>query len=285
MASRGRVALLPHPHLPAAQALARALVDVVRAAGFEPVLSDMWDERTLERDGCGCELVVTLGGDGANLRVARATLVGEPGARRTPPILAIDFGTLGFLTEVPPQSAVESLAALLAGGEHWIEERRLLRAELERDGEIIASLEALNDVVLARGDGTHAVRLRLEVDGAECVTYSADALIVASPTGSTAYTLAAGGMILPPEMDAMIAMPVAPHLAVTRGLVLPGASRVTMIGTSYHPKVMTVDGQINLDYENGDRVFVSQSDSVARFVRLGPRDYFYRTLQQKLRRR
>ena len=285
MASRGRVALLPHPHLPAAQALARALVDTVRAANFEPVLSDMWDERTLERDGCGCELVVTLGGDGANLRVARATLDGELGARRTPPILAIDFGTLGFLTEIPPSEAVEALAALLAGGEHWIEERRLLRADLERDGQTIAALEALNDIVLARGDGTHSVRLRLEVDGAECASYSADALVVASPTGSTAYALAAGGMILPPEMEAMLAIPVAPHLTLTRGFVLPGASRVTLTGASHHPKVVTVDGQINLDYENGDRLHITQSDSVARFVRLGPRDYFFRTLQQKLRRR
>lgn len=278
-----RVALLPHPNIPASQALARDLVAVVEAAGCEAWLVEDWDK--LATEGCACQLLVTLGGDGSILRAARATLAGPAGGpRRTPPILSIDFGTLGFLNELPPASAAEGLSALLRGGEHWIETRRMLRAELQRGDEVITEVIALNDVVLARGDGPNAIRLRLQVDGVECARYTADALIVATPTGSTAYALGAGGPIIAPEMQAMLAIPVAPHLAVERGFLFPGHCRLTLTGESSRLKVVTIDGQIILPYETGDLLHVTQSDSVAQFVRLGPKDYFFRTLQEKLRR-
>lgn len=282
-----RVGLLYHPLVEASQALARRLVPVVEAHGGEPWIESAWARDEIFQQASACELLVVLGGDGTILRVARASLVreiGDDGHRATPSLLTVDFGTLGFLAELAPERAEEGLHRVLHERAYWHEERRLLRAQLEREGEIVSTHEALNDVVLARGDGPHAIRIVLSVDGAETARYTADGLIIASPTGSTAYALGAGGPIMAPGLDGILAIPVAPHLALVRGFVVPGRSRLTVQGYSRRSTVVTIDGQINLEYEEGDRLHVTQSDAVARFVRLGSPNYFYATLQEKLRR-
>jgi NAD+ kinase len=149
---------------------------------------------------------------------------------------------------------------------------------------VVEEQDGLNDVVLARADGPHAIRLTLFIDGTETARYTADALIVASPTGSTAYALGAGGPIMGPEVKGMLVIPVAPHLAVARGFVVPATSTVTLQASVWKQTIVTIDGQINISYGEGDLVTVTQSDAVARFVRIGPRNYFYATLQEKLRR-
>jgi NAD+ kinase len=200
-----------------------------------------------------------------------------------PPLLAIDFGTVGFLTELAPGDAQAGVRKALAG-QFWNEERHLLRAELVRDGEPVLEMLALNEVVLARGDGPHAIRLLLSIDGAETARYTADGLVVASPTGSTAYALAAGGPIIHPTMNVMLAIPVAPHLSVARGFVVPAESRVSLTATAYRSTVITLDGQVTIPYESGDILNVTTSPKTVHFARLGPRNYFYTTLQERLRR-
>lgn len=283
-----RVGLLYHPRVEASQRLAHQLAEVIQSHQCEMWMESAWASEEIFAHADDCELLVILGGDGSILRVARASLVrqgrklGDVG-RATPPLLTVDFGTLGFLTELRPDDAMRGLQQVL-DGDFWLEERRLLRATLVRDGQTVAEQEALNDVVLARGDGPHAIRIALSIDDAATAHYTADAMIVASPTGSTAYALGAGGPIMAPGVDGLLVMPVAPHLALARGFVVPSSSRVTLQASARRVTVVTLDGQTTLTYEEGDVLHITQSDAVARFVRMGPKNYFYATLQQKLRK-
>ena len=211
MSAYRTVGLLYHPMVASAKQLAERLCNVVEAAQCTFWLESAWATDTLAARQALPDLLVVLGGDGTILRVARATLrAGENGALHTPPLLTVDFGTLGFLAELEPEEAVDGLAAVLNGVESWLEERHLLRATLHHNGEVIAEERALNDVVLARGDGPHALRLALHVDGVLVERYTADGIIVASPTGSTAYAQGAGGPIVSPDVDGMVVAPVAP---------------------------------------------------------------------------
>lgn len=281
--SKKRVALLYHPLVDESQTLARELVAIVEACGYEAWIESAWAKEEVVSQVNSCGLLVTLGGDGTILHIARTALESDSTLQHTPPLLTIDFGTLGFLTELSPNEAHEGLRRVLTGN-FWLEERSLLQATLVRDGQVIEQRLALNDVVLARGDGPHAIRLTLFIDDAETTHYTADAMIVSSPTGSTAYALAAGGPILGPDMAGMLAVPVAPHLALARSFVVPPTSRITLKASAYKNTVVTLDGQTTLTYETNDLLHVEQSNSVACFVRLGPRNYFYATLQEKLKR-
>lgn len=266
--------------------MAHELVRVVEERGGEAWLMSAWEREEIVAQANEYSLLVTLGGDGTILRVARASLENATGCEarlQTPPLLTVDFGTLGFLAELSPAQAVEGLRRVLAG-DFWIESRGLLHATLTRGDEIMAERIALNDVVLARGDGPHAIRLTLFIDDAETAHYTADGMIVASPTGSTAYAMAAGGPIMGPDTAGMLAVPVAPHLAAARSFVVSPTSRITLKATAYKTTVVTLDGQITIPYEANDLLHVTQSQAVARFVRIGPRNYFYATLQGKLRR-
>lgn len=287
MSQSGRqVGLLYHPLVERSQRLAQALVPVVEACGGRAWVESAWAREDIVARLKGCELLVSMGGDGTILRIARAALGVEPEAQEgeTPPILTINFGRLGFLAEVEPEGAAAALTRTLAG-EYWIEPRYLLKAEVERAGEIRHRHLALNDVVLARADGPHALRLTVAVDGDDSLDYTADGIIVATPTGSTAYALGAGGPIMAPGVRALVVVPVAPHLTVARALVLPAESRVTLRATTRRQAVVAIDGQRDLPYETDDLVHVTHSRAMARFVRLGPRSYFYATLQDRLRER
>jgi NAD+ kinase len=273
--------LLYNPRIPASETLAHTLAPLAEAANH-PVIVGVSDRTELllaQQDSAA--LLVTLGGDGTILKVARAAANHFAGG--TPPLLSIDFGTVGFLTELPPAQAEEGLKRVLAG-DFWLEDRHFLRAYLSRNGEMVTDKLALNDVVLARGDGPHAIRLILSIDGAETARFTADGMIVASPTGSTAYALAAGGPIIHPTMNVMLAIPVAPHLAVARGFVVPADGTITLTASAFRTTVVTLDGQVTIPYATGDVLTVTTSPHTARFVRLGAPNYFYTTLQERLRR-
>lgn len=272
------VALLYNPRVADAEALATTLAPIVESMGHTVHLTSAFTVEELLESGTPLQCVVTFGGDGTILRVARA--IGTLCNGRIP-LLGVDFGTLGFLAELNPAEAEAGIRRALAG-DCWLEERRFLRAELVRGEQVVESRLALNDVVLARGDGPHAIRLTLTIDGAETARYTADGIIVASPTGSTAYALAAGGPIVAPTMDVLLAMPVAPHLAISRGFVLPHSSVITLTASAFRTTVVTLDGQDTLIYEPGDAVRVTSGPTVARFMRLGPPNYFYTTLQDRL---
>ena len=221
------------------------------------------------------DLLVTLGGNGSILKAARLA------ASHHVLILGINLGRVGFLSEAETGQWRDVLSRAL-DGDYWVEERMMLSVAAWHGPEMMTEAQALNDVVVGRHDWGRAVHLRAEVDGGELATYVADGLIVATPTGSTAYALAAGGPILPPQLRNILLVPVAPHLSMDRPIVLAeGVTvRITVIGR--RPAILTVDGQVAADLENHDAVRVEASPHVARFARVRERTYFYKTLVSRL---
>ena len=221
------------------------------------------------------DLLVTLGGDGSLLRVARAA------APYGTPILGVNLGRVGFLTEADPGTWRDVLSRALVG-DYWLEERMMLRAVAYRGGDVLGQAEALNDVVVGRGARACVVHLHTEVDGGDLATYVADGLIVATPTGSTAYALAAGGPVLPPQLRNILLVPVAPHLSMARPIVLSEGVTVRISVTGGRPAVLTVDGEVQAELESEDEVAVEASPHAARFARVQERTYFYKTLVARL---
>ena len=221
------------------------------------------------------DLLVTLGGDGSILRAARTA------APHGAPILGVNLGRVGFLTEAEPETWRDVLSRALVD-DYWIEERMMLRVAAYRSGETLGQAEALNDVVVGRGAQARVVHLHAEVDGGHLATYVADGLIVATPTGSTAYALAAGGPVLPPQLRNILLVPVAPHLSMERPIVLSEGVTVRITVTAGRPAVLTVDGEIQAELESEDEVIVEASPHVARFARVQEKTYFYKTLVERL---
>ena len=270
-----RIGLLHHPKIPESLDLAGEMADQLRAWGASPWMGSAWDEEVVGQHIADLDLVITLGGDGTILRAARMA------ARHSVPILGLNLGRLGFLAEMEPGDWREKLRRVLAG-EYWLEERIMLRAELWRGQNALGDFEALNDVVIGRASFARVVRLATYIDGSYLTTYVADGLIVATPTGSTAYALSAGGPILPPELRNILIIPVAPYLSLDRAIVLSEGAKVEIRVSTDHRAILTVDGQIHMELEDGDRVAVGASPHTCRFVRLQDRAYFYRNLMKRL---
>jgi NAD+ kinase len=221
------------------------------------------------------DLVVALGGDGWMLRAGRLT------AKAGVPVLGVNLGRLGFLAEVQPAEWRTVFERVLSG-DFWIEQRMLLQAELWRSDRQLLNFEVLNEVVVSRGASVRAVRLETHIDGGVLTTYVADGLIIATPTGSTAYALAVGGPILPPELKNILLLPVAPHLSMDRAIVLARGTTVTVIVHMEHDAVLSGDGAIEQTLVDGDRVVVEASPHLAHFVRVQEPSYFYRTLMERM---
>jgi NAD+ kinase len=251
------------------------MLEFLEGWGVSAWIGSAWDEAAVAGQAQDLDLLVTLGGDGSMLRAAR--MGGEYGI----PILGINLGRLGFLAEVQPSEWPARLGQVLSG-DYWIEERMMLHAEYWRNQERLGSYEALNDVVVSRGSLARVVHLSTYIDGGYLTTYVADGLIASTATGSTAYALAAGGPIMPPELKNMLLIPLAPHLSLERAIVLPKGSTVRVRVSTDHSAILTVDGQFQLELVDGDWVQVVASPRVGRFVRLQDRSYFYRTLMQRL---
>ena len=196
------------------------------------------------------------------------------------PILGINMGRLGFLIQVE-RGEWRAMLDRMFQGDGWVEERMMLRAEHLRAGTPQGDMQALNEVVVGRGVALRPVRLEAVVDGRPLTTFVCDGLIASTPTGSTAYALAAGGPILPPDLHNMLLVPIAPHLSVDRTVVLPEGAIVSIIVRSENA-VLSVDGQTPISLEDGDRVDVRAAEYVAKFVRFGDPGYFYRNLNAHL---
>jgi NAD+ kinase len=197
------------------------------------------------------------------------------------PVIGINMGRLGFLTELEPDEWTRALPRLVEG-DYWLEERMMLYAEYHRGEKRRGQYVALNDVVVSRGSLARIVRLQTHIDGSELTTYAADGLIVSTATGSTAYALAAGGPILPPELRNFLLIPIAAHLSMNRAIVLGQSDTVEIQVQTDHQAVLTVDGQFEYVLLDGDWVTVQASPHASRFVRLQDRTYFYRTLMDRL---
>jgi NAD+ kinase len=268
--------LLHHPKLPHSLTLAQQWARELEQLGAHSTLVSAWDENGVRRAAPDATLAITLGGDGTILRAARAC------AFAALPILAINLGRVGFLSEMPPE---QFDARAVAEGAYWIEERAMLHTVWSREGKSRGQAEALNDVVVGRGKLARVIRLATYIDGDYLKTFTADGAIVATATGSTAYVFATGGPILAPEVKTLVLVPIAPYLSQLKSLVLPDGSRVLFRLETDHDAILTVDGQIDVELQDGDEVLVQASQHLARFARFQARTYFYSTLVDRLRER
>lgn len=270
------------PHLIDIEAwLAARAIDPVFETATAALMPAAPSRRVLEKATlvANVDLVVVLGGDGTLLSVADAIGVAGSGI----PMLGVNFGSLGFLTEVTLPELYPSLDAALGGGAR-IEERMMLESTTIRGGAPFATHLALNDVVVTKGAHSRMIDLSVYV-GDEFVTrVKADGLIVATPTGSTAYNLAAGGPIVQPNMDALLLTPIAPHTLTNRPIVIPAASpvRVQPLMEDRAEVFVTFDGQAGFQLQAGDDIRVCRADRTLRLIRPSTRSYF-ETLRQKLK--
>ena len=266
-----KYAITGHPNLPEAIAEAGLVADYLRDQGFEADQGSLNDEvirnKIFEKE---YDALIAIGGDGTMLRASNICApVGIP-------VLGINKGRLGFLYQVW-EGGWKTLINMLVKGDYWIENRMMLNAELFHEGISQGSLSALNDVVVSRGYIIRPIHVEARVDGQYLTRYVCDGLIASTATGSTAYALASGGPILPPELRNILLIPIAPHLSVDRAVVLSEGTKVTIEVLSEN-SVMSVDGQHPIFLDVGDIININAGLFTAKFIRFGEKDYFYRNL-------
>jgi NAD+ kinase len=224
--------------------------------------------------GGQCDLVLVVGGDGTMLGIGRQL------ASFGVPLIGINQGRLGFITDIPLDKFRDALGPMLAG-QFEEDHRSLMQASVMRDGERVFEATAMNDVVVNRGATSGMVELRVEVDGHFVANQRADGLIVASPTGSTAYALSAGGPLLHPSNSGWVLVPIAPHTLSNRPIVLPDAAEITIELVSGRDASANFDMQSLASLLHGDRIMVKRSQHRVRF--LHPRGWtYFDTLRKKL---
>jgi NAD+ kinase len=249
--------------------------DSARAAG----LGTRWATVPRERLAEGVDVVIAFGGDGTLLDAASAVAHSAYDS----PLLGVNLGRLGFLTEVGRSEMIAALDRLIAG-QTSMETRLLLSGQVTRGARTVADRLALNDIVVTRGALARMIEIDVDVDGQFVSHVKADGLIVATATGSTAYNLSAGGPILHPAADALVLTPLAPHALTNRPLVLPAGSRILLKPLVEAPSdpVLTFDGQYGVPLESGDLVTIARAPRVLRMVRTSSRTHFD-MLREKLK--
>lgn len=275
--SWSRVAVLFHPRVEASRSMADALAAALRGQGAEATVIDAW--REVNADGWlkAVDWIVALGGDGTMLRVARMA------AAHGVPLIGVNFGRLGFLAEIDPERALSAIPRVMAG-EAVIDERVMARCTAWIGGRRVAGLDAVNDVFVGRGTMSRPVRLDTRIDGAPLARYFADGLIVATPTGSTAYSLSAGGPVVAPSIEALILTPVVSHPVPAGAIVLPETVKIEVTVHTDYDAILSLDGQHCRVLSDGDRLLIERSPLTARFLRLGPSNTFYESLMERLQR-
>jgi len=265
-----RIGILYHPLREKAQNLAEKLEELLSSQGITSWRCSAWEEEEAKTKVAGTELILSIGGDGTILRTVRIV---------TPvsvPILGVNLGRLGFITEIDGSEILSNLPDLLEG-KGWIEERAMLKAQIGDK-----SFHALNDVVL-RSIAVRLVNIEVEIDGTAITTYRADGIIMATATGSTSYSLASGGPILYPQSKEIVLQPISCHLGLSYPLVFPPQSIVDLQVARGDKVVLSIDGQVESPLPDGQSVRVKLSPHVARFLRIHEPAYFYSSLWQKLR--
>ena len=272
-----KVGIVYHPLNKGTLGLAQKVADFLGTSGVSCWLCSAWEGEQLSKQVADTELILTVGGDGTILRTAQALI------HHSIPITGINLGQLGFLTELAADEAMEKLPALLAG-EGWIDERAMLEVEIDSSqGQTDKRFFILNDVVIARGEIARIIYVEATIDNKPLTTYKADGVIAATATGSTGYALACGGPILHPQAQQFLLVPIVPHLSLNNALVLPPEAIVNLRVGAIHKAVLSVDGHISLPLAGGDSITVKHSRLKTSFLRTGPGDSFYTTLDQKLK--
>jgi NAD+ kinase len=278
-----RVGIYAKKNHPDAVGFAREVMQWLTARGVEVLLEeDLAGNLGIDRDYSDsqiperADLIVVLGGDGTLISVAR-----HVGARMTP-ILGVNLGSLGFLTEITQAETFATLERVLEGN-YQLSQRLMLDVVVRRQGEEIARYEVLNDAVINKGALARIIDMAVCVDDVYLTTFKADGLIVATPTGSTAYNLAAGGPIIDPGVGCLVISPICPHMLTNRPLIV-SSEAVIRIEVKFQDQhvVLTADGQVGRQLQGGDTVELRQSKNRTLLIKSPSKDYF-EVLRTKLR--
>jgi NAD+ kinase len=270
------IGVLYHPKVASTHTKADELGSFIKTQGVASWVCSAWDTDEACKKMKTTDLLLTVGGDGTILRAVQAVIP------QMTPITGVNQGKLGFMTELGNDEAVSKLP-LLISGQGWIDERAMLQAEVACKGKSPQVFHALNDIVMARGGIARLVKIEAGIDGQPLPTYKADAVIVATATGSTGYALAAGGPVLHPHSAEMLMIPVAPHLSPAYPLLIPEKSEITLRLNTYLESTLSIDGHINITLIEGDSITIRRSPYIARFRRLRPDGSFFSTLEEKLK--
>ena len=267
-----KIAVLARPEIPEGLDVAKQVADFLDSEGIVTAHGSLSDPSLRNAvQAQSFDLLIALGGDGTILRA------GHLCAPADVPLLGINIGHLGFLVELRREEWRDILPRLLQGDFRY-EERMMLFARCARKGEEDVLFDVINDVVVARGQYVRPIEVEAVLDGVCITNYIADGLIAATATGSTAYALAAGGPILPPELRNILLMPVAPHLSVDRAVVLSEGTSLCIRVKTKHEAVVSVDGHEPLHLVSGDSVQINANQKSLRMVRFQDPGYFYRNL-------
>ena len=279
-----RIAIVSKPQKPELEGILAELLAWLDAHGYEPVLDKtsaeylhqpIWSERAA-LPASDPQLVIVLGGDGTLLSTSRAF------ARTGTPILSVNLGSLGFLTEVPLHELYNTLEGWCKGCCE-VDVRGMLRVGLLRKGKVVQQWDVLNDVVLSKGTIARIGEFVVEVDGDMVARFRADGVIVSTPTGSTAYNLAANGPIVMPSVNATIVTPICPHLLTIRPIVVPADSEIRLhVEGAAEQTFLTIDGQEAVELKKGDQIQCQRSPFTVNLVRLGQHGLF-KVLRSKLK--
>jgi NAD+ kinase len=274
------IGILHHHRKPHARDIAEQLLQTLPTYNASVWICAAGEDKTIMEKCPGTDIVVSIGGDGTLLRVARAV------AAYNTPIIGVNLGKLGFLSELSADDLMAKLPHFVQD-EAWTDERAMLQVELlgdSKEGQPTAFIHALNDVVVSRGPTPRVVNITACIDGDPLTTYRADGIILCTATGSTAYNLALGGPILYPQAKEMILHPIAAHLSLPHTIVLPSSAKVELQVSTDHDAMLSVDGQTNVPIADGAVARIQLSPYKTRLLRLNPPSYFYSALEQRLRR-
>ena len=279
-----KIGIVAKPHRPEVRLVVGELLAWLEKEGLE-VFFDLDSAALVGRERQGhkkselpslVDFLIVLGGDGTLLSVARLVGVKEV------PILGVNLGGLGFLTEVPLEELYAILEEVLSG-QYQFSERLMLTCRIHRQGERIAEYSVLNDVILNKGALARIIEMETYVDSEYLTTYRADGLIISTPTGSTAYSMAAGGPIIYPSLQALVLTPICPHTLTNRPLVIPNRVRVEVSLISENEDVyLTLDGQVGFALRYRDVVEIKSSEHGIKLVKSSHRGY-YEVLRTKLK--
>jgi len=277
------IGILTKPKFPEVTSTLHDVVTWLRARNIDVILDTTSAMLLGEQGGyqktslaSKADVLLVLGGDGTMLSAAR--LAGERGI----PILGVNMGGLGFLTEVRPENLYPSLERVFAN-DFVLDERLMLRTHIHRHGETVAQGVVLNDVVIGKGTLAHMIELKIAIQGRFVTNMRGDGLIISSPTGSTAYSLSAGGPIIDPAVQSLILTPICPHTLTHRPLIVPSTAEIDLTLTSKDDGVIaTLDGQVGVAIIQGDTVAIQASEHRTRLIRF-PESNYYDVLREKLK--
>jgi len=272
-----RVVVFHAPRSEGALAFATQVVRELERAGAECHLAQVWAEPPPGPEiMAAANLIICVGGDGTVLRASRLAVPNGT------PLLGINMGRLGFLTDLSPRDFFNVVERVMA--EDWrIEERIMVRCDvLEADGRAVGTFHGLNDIAVSRSSPGRPIYVDVKIDRADLAIYRCDGIVVATPTGSTGYSLSAGGPIMAPTEHHLVMTPVSAHLALGRSLVMQPDSVIELAVTSDSGAIVSVDGQDDMAVSSGVKVAIRQSEHITRFVRFRDPQTFYSELAERL---